>query len=189
MKKTFIAVLGFAIVAESWAQGLIYFSNWVWNRFSAPVFQPDGRTYAPAGSIYVQLHAGPDANSLAPVGVPVLLGPRDGFYDGGTVTIPSVAPWEMGWFQVQAWAVTATGMDDARARGLWWGSTEVFPSQTSGGPPEYAYPLFSLKSMTLVPEPGAGALLVLGGGLWLLAVRWRSAPAGSFRAEPPGSNP
>lgn len=83
MKKTFIAVLGFAIVAESWAQGLIYFSNSVWNRFSAPVFQPDGRTYAPAGSIYVQLHAGPDANSLAPVGLPVLLGPRDGFYDGG----------------------------------------------------------------------------------------------------------
>lgn len=125
MKKTFIWILGLAIAAESWAQGLIYFSNRVWNMVHEPVFQPDGTTYAPAGSIYVPLHAGPDANSLAPVGMPVLLGPRDGFYDGGTVTIPTVPPGEVGWFQVQVWAVTATGMEDGRARGLWWGATEV----------------------------------------------------------------
>lgn len=162
-----------AVSGESWAQGTIYFVNHWTATLIAPVYAPDGRTFAPAGSVYVQLQAGPAVDSLAPVGVPVLLGPRDGFYDGGDVTIPTVAPQAWGWFQVRAWDVKSASFEDARARGYLWGETEVFPSQTGGPPPNLSYPLFALKPIILVPEPGPGGLLALGGGLWLLAARRR----------------
>lgn len=173
------------------AQGTILFVNRWLSSLIAPVYYPNNQTFAPAGSVYVQLQAGSDANSLAPVGVPVLLGPRDGFYDGGVVSVPTLPPGVPGWFQVLAWDVRAEGYDDAKARGFLYGETGVFPGSTSGPPPEFSLPLFSLPSMILVPEPSPEALLVLGGAALLaLAPRRRNqtrspAPGGDLPAPGP----
>jgi hypothetical protein len=180
MKAPFILMAFMLTAISAHPQGAIWFGNFFqFPPIQAPVLGPDGITPARAGSVYVQLQAGRDPNSLAPVGTPVLLGPKDGYYRGGVVTVPMLPPGVPGWFQVLAWDVRAEGFDDAKARGFLYGETEVFPGSTSGPPPELSLPLFALPPMILVPEPPSGALLALGGGLWLLAARRRPAPTRS----------
>lgn len=161
------ALLLYSVDSRVRAQGTLWFDNRVTGPFiESPVYAPDGLTYAAAGSIYVQLSAGPTASSLDPVGVPVLLGPRDGYYEGTLVTVPSVAPGEIAWVRVMAWDVRADDFSDAIARGFLRGESNLFQAQTAGwtAPPTA---LLGLAAMTLqVPEPtvwmliGCGALLM-----------------------------
>jgi hypothetical protein len=162
------------------AQGTVFFTNRSTGPYvESPIYYPDGISLARAGSVYVQLWAGPEVGSLAPISVPVLLGPRDGYFYGGEVSIPTVAPGQRAWLQVLAWEVGASGLDDARTKGLLWGESNVF-SLPLGGPPNLVpFPLLGLHTMTLVPEPGPGAQLALGGGLWLLLARRRAEERGA----------
>jgi hypothetical protein len=171
MKSLLTLVATLCAASPLRAQGTVLFVNRWLSSLIAPVYYPDNSTWAPAGSVYVQLQAGPEPNSLAPVGTPVLLGPRNGFYDGGVVTVPTLPPGVPGWFQVLAWDIRAGGFDEAKTSGLLYGDTGVFPGSTSGPPPEFSLPLFALPSMILVPEPPSGVLLALGGVAWLALAR------------------
>jgi hypothetical protein len=175
MKTQAILVTALLVIPGLRAQGTVAFINHATIGIQAPVRSPDGVTLARAGSVFVQLQAGPDASSLAPVGMPVLLGPVDGYYRGGEITFPNVAPGTWLWFQVLAWDVRASGFDDARARGLLWGESNVFTDQTGGPPPRPALYLFGLQPMTLVPEPSP-ALLLAGGAAFLLLGWVRQRP-------------
>ncbi len=152
------------------AQGTVLFKNYVIPvGINAPILEPDGVSRPAAGSILVQLHASPTATSLAPVGVAIPIG-QAGYYDGGVVAIPTVAPGERAWVQVFAWDAPATGFADAMNRGLRYGISDTIIVTTGGvtDPPSVAAPLVGLNSTVLqvqVPEPSAAALLVLGGAL------------------------
>ncbi len=157
-------------VLPALAQGTVLFKNYVIPvGINAPFFEPDGVSPPAPGSINVQLHAGPASTSLDPVGVAIPIG-QAGYYDGGVVAIPTVAPGEYAWVQVFAWDAQATGFDDAMNRGLRYGISDTIIVTTGGAgdPPSVAAPLVGLTSTVLqvqVPEPSAAALLLLGGAL------------------------
>ena len=149
------------------AQGTVHFTNrGVPAGVDAPVLEVGGLTLAVTGSLYVNLYAGRDLDSLAPVGAPVVLGDW-GYFDGGIRSIPTLPPYADGWLQVWAWDVGADGLEDAITTGLRWGRSKPF-ILLLGEPGLKAPEMVGLEAFTLVPEPGA--LTLLGAGASILVV-------------------
>jgi len=158
----------------AYAQGTINFANaGAWG--SAPVRNLDGSMLSGSGFM-AQLYAGASAASLAPVGTATafLTGGGAGFFNGGTVTIPTVAPGATGFFQVRAWDIAkGTTYDLAVASGSGYGFSNTINVSTGGAgtPPGTPGALVGLQGFSLVPEPSTMALLALGAGALLFRRR------------------
>lgn len=178
--KACVVVLACSISALSGlAQGTVLFDSFVIpvgvNSF---IVGPDGMTPPAAGSVYVQLLAGPTETSLAPVGVaiPTLTA---GYFLGGDVSIPSVVPGDLAWVQVSAWDARAPTYEAAFLSGLPVALSNRILISTGGGgdPPALATPLVGLETQIVlhvqVPEPTSALLMVFGLGVLGLFWRWR----------------
>jgi len=174
MRKTIIIAISLLTAAGAFAQGTINFANaGAWG--SAPVKNVDGSNLSGAGFM-TQLWAGTSAASLAPVGTATafLTGGGAGFFNGGTVTIPTVAPGTAGFFQVRAWDVSkGSTYDLALASGSGYGFSNIINVNTGGAgtPPGTPGALVGLQGFSLVPEPSTIALLALGAGALLFRRR------------------
>lgn len=162
----------------SLAQGTIYFCNYVIpTGINAPVLEPDGVTAPEAGSLYVQLQVGSSPTSLAPVGEAIPISPS-GYFLGGVVAIPGVAPGTEVWAQVLVWDARASSYEAALQDQLpvaLSNLVSVYIGQPDGGVAT-AGKLF-LQPIVLqvpVPEPLSALLLVLG--LGVLGAFYRRGP-------------
>jgi hypothetical protein len=181
MKAFPIVLLICAGSMQAWAQGQISFGN----RFSiagidAPVFDTDCATRLAGAAYLAQVYAGRTPDSLSPVGwvMPFRTGERAGYIYGVVITIPNAIA-DLVYTQLRAWEARAGAtFEEAVASGGKYGLSNIVPMRTVMPPGTPNEPV-GLQSFCLVPEPPSGALLVLGGGLWLLAARRRPAPTRS----------
>lgn len=155
----------------SLAQGTMYFCNFmIPNGINAPVLEPDGVSRPTAGSLYVQLHVGTSPTSLAPVGeaIPISAG---GFFLGGIIAIPDMAPGVVAWAKVFVWDARASSYEAALQDHLKVGLSNLLLVYASP-PGASATPLIGLQSIVLqipVPEPPSALLLVFGLGVLTLS--------------------
>ncbi len=164
----------------SLAQGTFYGSINVGNRvllsgIDAPVFDTDCVTRLAGTNFLVQAYIGFTPDSLAPMGDarPFRTGQYAGYFVSHIVNVPDAAG-RLVYVQLRAWEATAgTSYEAAVAAGGKYGFSNVVPV-IAIAPPGPPADLVGLQSFCLVPEPGAGALLALGGGLWLLLARRRT---------------
>lgn len=165
-----------AMCGPAFAQGQLVFSNWtIDGRMDAPVFDVDCRTLLTGSDYLAQLYVGQQVDSLSPVGpvLPFRTGIRSGYITATLVTTPFV-PGSTVFAQMRAWEAKAgPSYEAAVVGGGKHGQSvivQVMLTSTTTSPLE----LIGLQSFCLVPEPGPGVLLTLGGGLWLLLARRRS---------------
>src|SRR5262249_48336782 len=126
------------------------------NSAANPIFDVDGVTRLAAGTGYrVQLYAGLSPEALQPVGAPVSIGPLAGRFVGGTRTVATVAPGQLGWFQVKAWEIAyGRSSGEARLAGGKTGASALFQVKTADPnqvPPQVPASLTGLESFALVP--------------------------------------
>ena len=178
MKRFLIlGLIAWAFCVGGQAQGLVHFitltkaSGWI----VAPVFDTDGQTYVAPGTVYGQLYAGAEPGSLTPVGSPVLCGPRPGYFDGGVVTISTIAPGAAAYVELRAWDSASPSFESAVNGSFRWGQSRMFylPFTGAGDPPSPAVELVGLYSFSLVPEPSTFTLALIGFGAWGLLRRCR----------------
>lgn len=185
MKRFIVTTAATALVAlASYGQGTISFKNYFGNVNTDPaVFLHDGITKVShtATNYIVALMAGPSAASLTQVATTRFLSAAtaDGFFQAGTVSIPTVAGGTTAFLQIEVWDTTlgntTTGatFDQATAWGVThsdaWGWSSVF-SVTTGNPtgnppttPTLLQGVLTSFSLNNVPEPSSFALIGLGG--------------------------
>jgi hypothetical protein len=143
----------------------------------APVYYADATTLVAGTWFVAQLYAGPDANSLAPVGGTLTFrtGAGAGFFNTAgqdtTRTIPTVAPGANAVVQVRVWDAFFTSYEAAVSRGGGFGTSGHFTVATggAGAAPANLVGLqsFSLLAMPPVPEPRTPLLIALGAALLL----------------------
>jgi hypothetical protein len=185
MKKLIATTLASTLVGlAAYAQGTVNFAN-LGVGLNAPVTLADGTTKA--GATYMaQLIAGNSASTLAPVGsATAFLSAAAGYFNGGVVAIPTVAPGSTAFFAVQVWQTSLGSFAAAQAAGTAnsWGesgynySTKTLtPFQiTTGGAGTPAGPPATLTTLTgfsltagVVPEPSTFALAGLGAAAMLI---------------------
>ena len=141
----------------------------------APVFDTDCQTRLEGPFFVAQAYVGFTADSLRPVG-PVInfrTGERAGYITPTLVTIPDAWHGRRIYFQLRAWEAPAGATFEAAVvSGGKHGMSNIVPMRAWEPPGTPDVPV-GLQSFCLVPEPPSGALLVLGGGLWLLEARRR----------------
>jgi len=166
MKKVAVLAMSLLAAVVSYGQGTVNFAN-AGATFSSPVKDAAGANLS--GNRYmVELLAGTSQGSMAAVGspAPFLTGGGAGFFNGGVITIASVAPGAVGTFQVRAWDTTrGATYAAAAASGQGYGLSNVFTGPTGGVGTPASSPT-SLTGLTpfslVVPEPSTYALLALG---------------------------
>lgn len=163
------------IALPAFSQGTVIFNNRDLNNgIDAKILMPDGITGAGSGVI-AQLWAGATEDSLAPVGVGLLL--RDGAGAGyinttgqdTSRTILGVAAGASAFVQIVAWSASVADYTTALGTtGALVGASNIFSVTTggAGSPPSLPAALVGLQGFTLtvVPEPSVIALAVLGAG-------------------------
>jgi hypothetical protein len=176
--KQILAILGVSIAATTFAcaQGTIAFqslgsSSAGPTTVNAPVFNTDGLTLLSGAGFSVQLYAGPDDGSLAPIGSPIgfLSGPFAGYFDGSdNLPVTGFAQGATPRLQVRAWdnqGGSVTSYESAMIRGASAAFTspalgdDTAPYDPSTIPVPQGLTSFSLA---LVPEPSVVALGILG---------------------------
>jgi hypothetical protein len=174
MKKSVLAIIcAIATTAGAMAQGTVTFAN-IGGGVNAPVTV--AATGAAVGTDFMaQLYAGASASSLAAVGSPVAF-VGNGFFTGGTVTVPTVAPGATGSFQVRAWrSADGASYDAAVAAAGVVGQSGTFPVATGGAgqPPGPPASLTGLTAFTVapIPEPTTIALGLIGAAALFLRRR------------------
>jgi len=184
MKKLLLIAACAAMSVGAFAQGLVNFDT-TKGGLAGKILDTDGVTALSGASFLAQLYAGPDANSLAPVGTTMTFftGAKAGFIDtsaGATVAIPTVAVGGTASYEVRAWAASGgTTYAAAVGAGAHAGIAAVFTVAGLGGPDAAGGPahtpanLTGFKGFTLtaVPEPSTIALGVLGAAALLLRRR------------------
>jgi hypothetical protein len=158
----------FSVVSTLTAQGTINFAN-AGGGLNAPFFDIDGTTLLAGPEYMAQLYAGADAGSLAPVGAATsfLTGGGAGYFNGGVIAIPTVAPGATGFFQVCVWKTlggTITSYTAALAARVYSSQSPVFSTATGGvgSPPSPPLALVGMQSFNLaIPEPSVFALLLM----------------------------
>jgi hypothetical protein len=159
-------------------QGTFYFQNsYLQFGVDAPVFDAVGnRLEGP--SYMAMLYGAATEDSLQPIvpAVSFLSGINAGYFGGGVRAVNGVLPGQEAWLEVRAWdarlgstyeAVVALGIGG-------YGQSSLFHAQSGGiggGVPTLPAPLIGLQSFSLVPEPSAVVLLLLGLPLLLLRKR------------------
>lgn len=192
MKKLLTAVAlltaTFAAMAAT-PGGTVQFSNLgSFIGTAAPVYlDAIGGTKLGANDFFAQLYAGPSADSLSPVGVPVLFkssastGLGTGLFDGGIIGIDSVLQGAPATLKVAAWDGKggANSYDKALAAGNAAGFsgiiTVVTGQPTDVSPPGFPGNMVGLQpwfvSASVIPEPTTIALGLLGAAGLLLRRR------------------
>ena len=171
-----LIMLGIAglLTVRSPAQG-----TFLWGNASAPtrLYRLDGPLAGPG--ILGQMLAGPNPDSLSPVGVAMDHLPDGRVLSPGIVSVPDVPCLETAYFQFVAWDGRVWGNDLALVPDGQLGRTDVVPLTLSGendpncsGFPTFA-PRFTRPAVVPpVPEPSIGLLLGLG-AFWTLPLRTR----------------
>jgi hypothetical protein len=170
------------LVAKAWAQGQISVSNYVpVENLDAPIFETDCATRLEGDAYLVQAYVGFTGDSLSPVGMgrPFRTGKAAGYFPSYVLTIPETSSETLVYLQLRVWQAGAGPTFEAAVlAGGKYGLSNIVPMWTVMAPGTPNSPV-GLQSFCLVPEPATGALLVLGGGLWLLAARRRPATGSS----------
>jgi|DewCreStandDraft_4_1066084.scaffolds.fasta_scaffold00374_75 hypothetical protein len=182
MKAWWTGLLGAALAVEIWAQGQILVSNYTpVENLDAPVYDTDCLTPLAGPAYLAQAYVGIAPDSLSPIG-PVLPFRTDraaGYFASYVLTVPRTSSGTLVYFQLRAWETQAgSSFEAAIAEGGKYGISNVVPMRTVA-PPNTPYSPIGLQSFCLVPEPGPGALLLQGGGLWLLLARRRAEERGA----------
>jgi hypothetical protein len=174
MKKLTATLLATSLLGlVAFAQGTVNFAN-VGVGLNSPVFQSDGTTKVPSTGFTAELLAGASATTLASVATTGFLATAPGYFNGGPVTLASVAPGAIGFFQVRVFSTASGSFAAAQAAGIanTWGNSSIF-QVTTGGVGSPATPpatLTTLGSFNLngVPEPSSLALAGLGAAAMLV---------------------
>ncbi len=156
----------------AWSQGTIQLGNYHPGEVDAPVFDSDCTTRLAGTGYLAQWYLGLAPDSLAPVGAVLSFGTgeRAGYIRSQYLEIPGTSYTRV-FTQLRAWEASAgASFEEAVLSGGKHGNSNVVPLWTVMPPTGPNTPV-GLQSFCLVPEPGPGALLALGGGLWLLAAR------------------
>ena len=141
--------------------GTFYFNNYCPAcGIDAPVFDSDGVTKLQGPAYLAQLHAGPSAESLLPVGpaVPFKTGAFAGYVRAGadmTRIVPSVPAGEVACVEVRAWdCAKGTSYEQALAAGGKVGRSVTLVLKTGGGgsPPGFPADLTGLQSFSIAAE-------------------------------------
>lgn len=167
MKTILLTLLALGSAVNAFAQGTVNFAN-IGVGLNAPIFWSDLATKVPSTGFTAELLAGASANTLVSVATTGFLPSIAGYFNGGPVTIPTVVPGTVGFFQVRVFSTASGSFPFAQAAGLpnTWGQSTIFQSFTGGvgSPPSPPATLTGLTSFGLfsVPEPSALALVALG---------------------------
>jgi hypothetical protein len=149
-------------VQELPAGALVKFANRVPKAgLDAPVFDVDGVTRLAGAAFVAQLHAGPSAESLLPVGTPApfLTGADAGYWDAAVASwrvIPGVSPGATAFAQVWVWEmVKGATYQEALAAGGKVGCSEIMEVTTGGAgtPPGPPVDLTALRTFQLGTIP------------------------------------
>jgi hypothetical protein len=172
MKRLLVVGLSVTACLSAAAQCFIGFDNRVSpENIDAPVFRPDG-SGAGAGFTAGLFRVPPGGGSLEPLFPTttfITLSPAGTPYVSPTVVyVPGAKSGDVVTVRMRAWETAAGSYEDALIRGE---SNDIRLTLHEGFPVS----LIGLQGFTMVvvPEPPPGALLALGGGLWLLAARRR----------------
>lgn len=114
------------------AQATITFANFG-SGVDAPV------SLAPSGELLhegwvAQLWAGLSENELTPYGDLTSFAGQ-GYFVGESVTMDGIEPGKEAWFQVAVWESSESELAEAQAKGLGWGLSNVFKTETGGTSP------------------------------------------------------
>jgi len=176
MKKLTVTLLATSLLGlVAFAQGTVNFAN-VGVGLNAPIFLSDGTTKVPSTGFTAELLAGPSIGTLASVATTGFLPSAPGYFNGGPVTITSVAPGAIGFFQVRLFTTASGSFAAAQAANLpnTWGQSAIFQNTTGGvgSPPSPPATLTGLSPTFLfVPEPSVLALAALGSASLLISRR------------------
>lgn len=177
MKKLLLTVASVLTVAlAGYSQGTVTMSN-VGAGLNAPITGVGGSPNLGSG-FWAQLYAGAQgtgASALTAVGSPVEFaagGFPAGYFNGGTVTIPTIAGGVTATLQVRAWDGSGgNSYEAAVSAGKDAGESATFDTllgnDTSGPVPTLPATMTGLKSFslqpgTVIPEPSTIALGLLG---------------------------
>lgn len=176
VKSLALASAVFITALTTRGQGTVQFAN-NGTGVNAPVYLLDGVTKASGPDYTAELLAGPMApnlSSLATTGF--LTGSGAGYFDGGTVSIPTVPGGSFAFAQVRFWSTSAGSYSGAQATpGAVWGQSPIF--QIFTGDPSVPTPPAQLSGLSsaglmFVPEPSSVALSCLAvGALYLFRRR------------------
>lgn len=189
--KQLIAAMLMTGLAGGWAysQGTVAFVNLSGSGgLNAPVFWIDGTTKLAGANWQAGLMAGPASTSLALIATtPFLTGAGAGYFNGGTISIPTVAGGATAYIDVTAWDTTlggtTTGATSTQAlayalaghpgvfgvTGYDYTTGAFIPFPLTTGDPTASpptspavLPLQSVSLVWIVPEPSALSLAGLG---------------------------
>ncbi|HYG34937.1 MAG TPA: immunoglobulin domain-containing protein, partial [Clostridia bacterium] len=137
--------------------GRVSFSNRFPGRLDAPVLDLDGFTPLNNSNYLVQLYGGLSLELLRPAGEPIRFrsGVVGGYFQGLTVTLPTVPPESNAVIQVRVWDATkGTTYEEARAFGGTFGKSELFTVTAGGGflPPAILTGLKSFRVQAGLPQ-------------------------------------
>jgi hypothetical protein len=173
MKKTLLVITALVAAVGVMAQGTINPSNDGFTLgYNAPILNVDG-TPLQGAAYLAQIYAGPQGGALAPVGVALpFIDDAGGFaeFEGvflgaDPVQVAGVAGGATASLQVRAWiAADGATYDAALASSGIVGTSNTFDLVLGGGgnPPALPAAMVGLQSFSLVPEPSAAALGLLG---------------------------
>lgn len=170
MKTPLLTALLTSFALVRFAQGTVNFVNInAGAGLNAPIFLGDGTTKASGAGFTAELLAGPNAANLMSVATTgFLTGAGAGYFQGGVVTIGSVAPGATAFLQVRVYDTASGSFPWAQANpnGI-WGQSSIFSVVTggAGSPPSTPAALTGLTSFSvglLIPEPSTLALATLG---------------------------
>ncbi len=177
MKSQVLLWLAWLGTVPALGQGQIAFGNRIpVAGIDAPVFDMDCVTRLEGAAYLAQVYAGLAPDSLRPVGIiqPFLTGRLAGYIHVIVITVEALHGTVV-YTQLRAWEARAgSSFEAAVAAGGKYGWSNIVPI-VAVAPPGTPRDPIGLQSFCLVPEPGPGALLALGGGLWLLAARRETA--------------
>ena len=165
--RTTIPILATAalISVQAYAQGTFYFSN-----FRAPtrLWTIDGPL---AGrGIWAQMLAGPNTDSLAPVGG-AYEHLANGLVYGGIVTVPGIPEFEGAYIQMVAWDGRLWGTNLIAVPADQIGSTDTTVLVLGGSIVPAGVPHFMQPAIVPIPEPSVLALTVLAGAALFMCRR------------------
>lgn len=178
MKRLLLIAACIVATVGALAQGTVNFVNKVAGGvLDAPVFNTDGTTKLSGADYLAQLYAGTSASSLTAVGSSFAF-KANGYFNGGSVTVPGIAGATVATLQVRAWAAAGGATYEAAVgAGKAAGMSETFTvtlGNPSGTPPTVPADMVGMKSFSLtggggpVPEPTTIALGALAAGALLL---------------------
>ncbi len=177
MNKLLLVGLGTAACFNAQTQGMLNFANYTPGGIvDAPVFRPDG-TGAGAGftaGLFLVRNGG-SLEPLFPTAKFRTSSPdRTPYIVSTTIYLPGTWSGDVVTVRMRAWETAAGSYEAALIRGE---SNDIRVMLHA----YYPVDLLGLQGFTMVvvPEPGPGGLLALGGGLWLLAARRRNLERGA----------